>query len=42
MRNRSWVWRAEGTAWLSAMVSDRKIGYRLKLDVESAPGKRLV
>jgi moderate conductance mechanosensitive channel len=27
-----WHWRNEMTAWLSAMVSERKIGYRLKLD----------
>jgi small-conductance mechanosensitive channel len=27
-----WHWRDEMTAWLSAMVSERKIGYRLKLD----------
>jgi small-conductance mechanosensitive channel len=28
-----WHWRHEMTAWLSAMVSQRKIGYRLKLDM---------
>src|SRR6266852_5979035 len=27
-----WHWRHEMTAWLSAMVSERKLGYRLKLD----------
>ncbi|HYR65690.1 MAG TPA: mechanosensitive ion channel domain-containing protein, partial [Reyranella sp.] len=27
-----WHWRNAMTAWLSAMVSQRKIGYRLKLD----------
>src|SRR5882757_4513073 len=27
-----WHWRNEMTAWLSAMVSERKIGFRLKLD----------
>src|SRR5262249_9739359 len=27
-----WHWRHEMTAWLTAMVSERKIGYRLKLD----------
>jgi small-conductance mechanosensitive channel len=27
-----WHWRNEMTAWLTAMVSERKIGYRLKLD----------
>lgn len=27
-----WHWRNEMTAWLSAMVPERKLGYRLKLD----------
>lgn len=27
-----WHWRNEMAAWLEAMVSERKIGYRLKLD----------
>jgi small-conductance mechanosensitive channel len=28
-----WHWRHDMTAWLSAMVSERTIGYRLKLDI---------
>jgi small-conductance mechanosensitive channel len=27
-----WHWRHEMTAWLSAMVNERKLGYRLKID----------
>jgi small-conductance mechanosensitive channel len=27
-----WRWRDDMAAWLSAMVSERKVGYRLKLD----------
>ncbi|MBV8185817.1 MAG: mechanosensitive ion channel [Alphaproteobacteria bacterium] len=28
-----WHWRHEMTAWLTGMISERKIGYRLKLDI---------
>ena len=28
-----WHWRHEMTAWLSGMISERKIGYRLKVDI---------